>query len=70
MAVVRIYQPTILKLKQTFSLTAQAVQHLAKVLRYKVGDEFIVFNGQGGEYTASIKVLNKQGGYRRGDCLS
>lgn len=59
MTIARIYQPVELNLNQYFSLTTQAIQHVVKVLRYKLNDEFIVFNGEGGEYTAKINQINK-----------
>jgi 16S rRNA (uracil1498-N3)-methyltransferase len=36
-------------------------QHLARVLRAKAGDALVVFNGQGGEFTAEIESLQRNG---------
>lgn len=56
----RIYQPLPLQPDQTLQLTEQASHHLARVLRAQVGDALIIFNGQGGEYEASITEITKK----------
>ena len=40
-------------------LPAGATQHVAHVLRATAGDPLILFNGQGGEYAASIQSLRR-----------
>lgn len=50
----RIYQAIDLDIHQTISLDHEATQHIAQVLRMNVGDPFIIFNGKGGEYSATI----------------
>ncbi len=44
----RIYQPITLSSGQIIDLDAQAMAHLTKVLRLRVGDALVVFNGRGG----------------------
>lgn len=43
-------------------LGAEALQHLGRVLRARVGDEIIVFNGRGGEWRARVTALDRQAG--------
>jgi 16S rRNA (uracil1498-N3)-methyltransferase len=59
MRLTRIYQPQALSSGQIIHLSNGAAQHLIRVLRLKVGDSFIVFNGQAGEFHATITQLNK-----------
>jgi 16S rRNA (uracil1498-N3)-methyltransferase len=56
----RIYQPIHLAPLTTVQLDSDASHHLARVLRAKVGDGLILFNGQGGEYTAVITHIDKK----------
>ncbi|MEW6354132.1 MAG: 16S rRNA (uracil(1498)-N(3))-methyltransferase [Pseudomonadota bacterium] len=51
----RIYLPAPLHTGATVALDAQAAQHLVRVLRLKPGASLIVFNGQGGEYEATLE---------------
>ena len=59
MRLTRIYQPQALNTEQIINLSKEAAGHLIRVLRLQVGDEFIVFNGQAGEFRATIIELNK-----------
>lgn len=61
MRVTRIYQPCELAIGDRIYLTPGAVHHLQKVLRSKLGDKIIVFNGEGGEYIARIQKVDKRG---------
>tara|TARA_R110000868_G_scaffold106915_11_gene292864 strand:- start:1 stop:723 length:723 start_codon:yes stop_codon:yes gene_type:complete len=54
----RIYQPAPLAVG-AFIIEEKASHHLARVLRVKVGDEVILFNGDGGEYHAVIRAISK-----------
>lgn len=56
----RVYQPIKLEPGQAVSLDDKASHYLARVLRCVVGDEIILFNGLGGEYTATITQINKK----------
>ncbi len=60
MSIPRIYQPVPLQKNQTLCLDQQASHHLARVLRAKVGDALILFNGESGEYAARICQLDKK----------
>lgn len=60
MRISRIYQPIKLFDGLVFELSPLAASHLVRVLRYAVGDEFVVFNGEGGEYKAKIVAIKKQ----------
>jgi 16S rRNA (uracil1498-N3)-methyltransferase len=40
-------------------LVGQEAQHLAKVLRAKIGDEITVFDGSGDEFTATISNISR-----------
>lgn len=45
---------------QTSDLGADASHHIARVLRMREGDKLTLFNGQGGEWTATITAIRKQ----------
>jgi len=56
----RVYQSYPLQVNSTVQLDEQASHHLSRVLRMTVGDEIILFNGEGGEYSAVIREINKR----------
>lgn len=56
----RIYQPIALSAHSTLMLDEPASHHLARVLRANVGETITVFNGQGGEYSAIIRRIDKK----------
>ena len=60
MRIPRIYLPTSLNTEDSIELTEHAFQHAIKVLRLKPGAKLILFNGQGAEFSASIKSINKK----------
>lgn len=60
MRIPRIYQATKFSAGITVSLTADAANHVARVLRLTVGSELRLFNGEGGEYAAKIVEINKK----------
>lgn len=60
MPISRIFQPDLLSTNKNFLLSEAASHHLARVLRAKVDDEIILFNGQGGEYLATILQIDKK----------
>ncbi len=59
MATTRIYVDLDLAAGETFDLPEAAGHHVARVLRMKIDDSLILFNGQGGEYNAQISSLHK-----------
>ncbi len=60
MRIPRIYTPQQLQSGLTISLEETASRHLGKVLRMTPGRELILFNGQGGEYSAIIHEVGKK----------
>lgn len=50
----RIYQKTKLLIGSNIFLDKSASQHVLNVLRLRVGESLIVFNGEGGEYHAKL----------------
>ena len=57
---IRVYQNIPLKVGATVNLAEEASRHLALVLRVKVNDTVILFNGQGGQFTAKVVHLDKK----------
>ena len=65
MTISRIYQDTLIELNQTLQIDEKASHHLARVLRAKVADTLILFNGQPfqgqlGEFEAVITQIHKK----------
>ncbi len=60
MTIARIYQATPLFSKASIELDSAASHHLASVLRAKIHQKMIVFNGEGGEYEATITKIEKK----------
>lgn len=59
MRLTRIYQPQAAQSGQIVNLSKEASGHLIRVLRMQVNDKFIVFNGEAGEFHATIIELTK-----------
>lgn len=57
---IRIYHPNTVNTGLTVLLDVNASHHLLQVLRKKTGDRFIIFNGQGGEFDATLVSANKK----------
>lgn len=61
MRTVRIYEgETSLAPGSTFKLSEDGFGHLCRVLRFKEGDAFVVFDGKGHEYNAKLLEVKKQ----------
>lgn len=60
MRIPRIYSTTPLHANASVSLDEQASHYLGKVLRMQAGRELIVFDGNGGEYPATIESISKK----------
>jgi 16S rRNA (uracil1498-N3)-methyltransferase len=60
MRIPRIYTAQPLTSGQPVELEAQASHHLNKVLRKQVGDELLLFNGDGNDYSSRIDAVNKK----------
>ncbi len=56
----RIYQPIPLKTDTAITLDEAASHHVARVLRATLSDEIIIFNGEGGEFEATITEITKK----------
>ena len=56
----RIYLDQNLTSGERVELPHDATRHVANVLRLRRGDELIVFNGQGGEYAATIDTADRR----------
>ncbi|MDP6436037.1 MAG: 16S rRNA (uracil(1498)-N(3))-methyltransferase [Gammaproteobacteria bacterium] len=56
---VRIYIDAELDQGQEVELGGSAARHIAQVLRKRVGDPLVVFNGRGGEFAANIIAVKK-----------
>ena len=60
MRIPRIYQALPLASDNTIELDETAVRHTIQVLRLKPGAPLIIFNGEGGEYEATLETVNKK----------
>jgi 16S rRNA (uracil1498-N3)-methyltransferase len=60
MRIPRIYTPQALATNSTLELAEAQSHYLGKVLRMQAGRELILFNGEGGEYTADISAVSKK----------
>ena len=60
MRISRIFTEQVLTVDQPIILEQQASQHLAKVLRARIGHPVILFNGEGGEYTGYVSAIEKK----------
>lgn len=60
MRITRIFTPQELATHQVIALEEQASAHLSRALRLQQGDCIRLFNGKGGEYSASITAIHKK----------
>ncbi|MFC3031980.1 16S rRNA (uracil(1498)-N(3))-methyltransferase [Pseudoalteromonas fenneropenaei] len=60
MRIPHIYQPSELKLHSPVQLHEDAAGHLGRVLRMREGDTVSLFNGEGGEYLATLTEVGKK----------
>jgi 16S rRNA (uracil1498-N3)-methyltransferase len=56
---VRLYQNTSLQIDDEITLDKYTSHHLVKVLRFPVGQNFTLFNGDGMDYTSKVLEANK-----------
>lgn len=59
----RFYIDTDLILNQHIQLTETVFHHWVRVLRAKIGDQAVLFNNQGGEYTVKLTEINKKNAF-------
>jgi 16S rRNA (uracil1498-N3)-methyltransferase len=57
----RVYHPDRLQVGRDAALDEAASHHLGRVLRMKVGDPVVLFDGTGGEYRATLRVVERSG---------
>lgn len=60
MRIPRIFTPQAIASNSTLVLAEAQSHYLSKVLRMQAGRELVLFNGEGGEYTAEISTVNKK----------
>ncbi|MUV15685.1 16S rRNA (uracil(1498)-N(3))-methyltransferase [Noviluteimonas gilva] len=61
MRTTRVFVDMPLKPGALITLPDDAAAHLVRVLRLQEGDACVLFNGDGGDYSASLLVANKRG---------
>lgn len=57
----RLYLPQPLASGCTIELSDEALRHLVQVLRMQAGESLTVFNGEGGEYAATLATASRKG---------
>lgn len=57
----RLYLPQPLASGSTIELPDEALRHLVQVLRMQAGETLTVFNGEGGEYAATLATASRKG---------
>jgi len=60
-AMTRLYLPEALATDATINLPDEAFRHLVQVLRMEAGESLTVFNGEGGEYAATLATASRKG---------
>lgn len=60
MRIPRIYTGQELQANTAIVLEPGPSQHLSRVLRMKVGDALVLFNGSGGQYPATISAIDRK----------
>ncbi|MEP1447498.1 MAG: 16S rRNA (uracil(1498)-N(3))-methyltransferase [Paraglaciecola sp.] len=60
MRIIRIYYPFEMSADSCVTLTEDATNHLANVLRTKTGQAVVLFNGDGNEYSAQLTEVTKR----------
>lgn len=61
MSLHRLFSPVPLQGDTTIQLGSEQARYIGKVLRLRPGDGLTVFDGSGGQYSASIAVIRKTG---------
>lgn len=61
MATPRFYSPTPLTPHHTIELAPELAHHAIRVLRLKAGTDIVLFDGQGGQYPATLIIDGKKG---------
>lgn len=56
----RIYTPAPITPDSEVIIEGSAANHIGRVLRLRTGDEITLFNGEGGEYPATLTAIERQ----------
>lgn len=56
----RVYVDCPIQCEQSLALPSDAVRHLVTVLKMRVGEDIVVFNGDGFQYQATIERIDKK----------
>ena len=60
MRIPRIYEAQPLQAGQILTLSAETAHHVGRVLRMQAGESLLIFNGEGGQYSATIVEADKK----------
>ncbi len=60
MRVPRIYEPAPLIPGQILALSEDGANHVGRVLRMQPGQSLVLFNGEGGQYAATLSTVSKR----------
>jgi 16S rRNA (uracil1498-N3)-methyltransferase len=59
MRIPRVYSPQLISVGDVVQLEPGPARHLTSVLRMNVGQEVVIFNGQGGEFRGQLVEVKK-----------
>lgn len=60
MAIPRLFQQCSFQLGETYCLDTAGFHHLIRVLRHRINEPVILFNGEGGEYHGTLTKVTKK----------
>lgn len=60
MSTLRLFSPIQLRANASLSLGDEQARYVGRVLRLRPGDALTVFDGNGGEYSATVRLVTKQ----------
>ena len=60
MSTPRLFSPLQLRANAMLSLDSEQAHYVGRVLRLRAGDALTVFDGSGGEYSATVDKVTKQ----------
>lgn len=64
---IRVHVDSALESGHRVTLSPQAAQHVTKVLRLRDGATLTVFNGRGGEYRATLRIVGREAAIEVGE---
>ena len=59
MRVSRLFVEQLISIGEPIALSGPKAHYIGNVLRSNTGDEVVLFNGEGGEFTATITSIKK-----------